>query len=154
MPSRTAIGPTVEHLASEASCQGRKPMKGHIAERPITRIMLVVESGVDHRAVSGALRDVSREISVRSPREAVSGRIATERFDLVILHTESSGPRATELLARMTEGNPSLPVIVVTVPPGDKCPAGEGVDPALLVLTVDETLRGPRIKRLIRVCNT
>jgi len=123
------------------------------------RILLAVDEEFNGTSVRKTLQREYSAIIQRTPREAATRPATSGKADLILLCCTRSGP-SVELLQRIINANPLVPVIIVTSPAQ---PAGgasaaasslerdAGLRPETLLRSVRDALREPRIKRLIRV---
>lgn len=127
-----------------------------------THVLVVVDRGPADGGLINALRQWQGRIQISSPADAIRRRSTLPKIDLIVLYSRRSGGQCTELVERLTERDPLLPVIVVTdsseAPPDHQSTGQQdhernhsGVNAALLLQTMHDALRGPRIKRLIRL---
>ncbi|HAV64886.1 MAG TPA: hypothetical protein DCY13_21265 [Verrucomicrobiales bacterium] len=127
-----------------------------------TRVLVVIDGGLDDRNLMNALRRAHGKILVSTPAEAIRQQDSSGKIDIVLLCSRRTGSQCTELVERLTAHDPLLPVIVVTgstdVPARpestERHQGGRkqlGVNAALLLQSMREALRGPKIKRLIRI---
>ena len=157
-PRRAASGPATNQVRFLTPMAAPARAGGETQQ---SRVLVVVEEGFDGQSVDEILRREHREVMVDSTNDTVIKRVKSEKVDVLLLCSTHSGRRVMDLLNRIIQANPALPVIVVTSPK----PAGAEslpqylaesvaplpVDAGLLLRSVREALTEPKVKRLIRL---
>jgi hypothetical protein len=118
-----------------------------------SRVLVVIDQGFNGASVTEVLQREHHEIQLCRPADA----LADDGCDLILLCTNGAGAQDGDLLDRLTASHPNVPVIVVTEPAPSEphrvtSPAAPAFpDAPLLLRSVRDALRTPRVKRLIRV---
>ena len=79
-----------------------------------TRILIVDDSGLARRLIRKILEDLGHEVEDASDGAQALERYALNRHDAIILDLLMHGMYGVEVLQKLKQLNPSLPVIVVS----------------------------------------